>query len=101
MPPCRFGKIRPHNDAARNMHESRLPKRMHAAAKSYSVDCVHGIGLLLCYEKYPVYGLGAAEKTQCVLSSENGVICAYVRYERAMEIVASALYASEWPSGCI
>ena len=47
MPPCRFGKVRPHNNAARNVHESRLPKRMHAAAKSYSVDCVHGIGLLL------------------------------------------------------
>lgn len=64
-------------------------ERWCSAAKSYSVDCVHGIGLLLWCEKYPVYDLGAAEKTQCVLSSENGVICTYVRYERAMEIVGA------------
>lgn len=57
MPPCRFGKIRPHNDAARNVHESRLPKRMHAAVKSYSVDCAHGMGLLLScdYRSYMFY----------------------------------------------
>lgn len=59
------------------------------AAKSYSVDCVHGIGLLLWREKYPTYDLEAAEEAQRVLSSENDVICAYVRYERAMEVVGA------------
>lgn len=80
MPPCRFEKTRSHNDATLACANRTFRGRRRAAAKSYSVDRVYGMALTLL-GSYPVYDLRAAEKTQCILSSEDGAICTYVRYE--------------------
>lgn len=45
-----LGEVRPRGDAARNDAEGRRLRVTALAVKAYSVDCVHGIGLLLCCE---------------------------------------------------
>ena len=80
MPPCRFEKTRSHNDATLACANRSFRRRRRAAAKSYSVGCVHRIALLCC-GNYPVYDLRVAERAQCALSSEDGVVCTYVRYK--------------------
>lgn len=54
MPPCRFEKTRSHNDATLACANRSFRRRRRAAAKSYSVGCVHGIALALP-RKLPPY----------------------------------------------
>lgn len=48
MPPCRFGKARPHNNAARNGREASLPRAKARGGQELFRGLCTRIGLLLC-----------------------------------------------------
>ncbi len=51
MPPCRFGKVRPHGDAARNVREASLPKKKaHGGQKLFRGLCTRNRPLALMEE---------------------------------------------------
>lgn len=63
MPPCRFGKVCPRGDAARNVSESRLPKeKMRGGQELFRGLCTRNRPLALLEE-------ALNNSTKCILHS--------------------------------